>query len=46
MLPERRDIHDFLEKKLIFSNIIRSSDNIISLDRREWRMRNADMVFL
>ena len=50
ILSERRDIHDFLEKKADHAfqgecaAQTRFSEAQSELDRREWRMRNADIV--
>ena len=49
-LSERRDIHDFFEKKADhafqgeFEAQPKLSEAQSGLDRREWRMRNADIA--
>ena len=50
ILSKRRDIHDFLEKKADHAfqgecaAQTRLSEALSELDRREWRMRNADFA--
>ena len=43
ILSEQRDIHDFLEKKADHA-FQGESEAESELDRREWKMRNADIA--
>ena len=52
ILSEQRDIHDFLEKKVDHAfqgecaAQTRLSEAQSELDRREWRMRNVELLIL